>query len=136
MRVLLDTNILLAGLFTRGVCERVLDLCWTRAPAMTVVASEQILAEFFANATAKFGAPPEKVIETIHRLRLRMEIAEPVDVGVTECRDPSDLPILGAALAGAVEFLVTGDGDLLALGSFRGIEIVSPRQFYDRIAAL
>lgn len=133
MRIVLDTNVLLAGVFTRGVCERVLDLCWTRSPSVTVIASEYLLAEFSSNATAKFGAPPSLVAEAIQQFRQRMEIVEPVEIGGAPCRDADDVPILGTALAGQAELLVTGDGDLLALGMFQGVTVVSPRQFFDRV---
>jgi predicted nucleic acid-binding protein len=41
--------------------------------------------------------------------------------------------VLGTAVAGGGELLVTGDAELLALGSFEGIPIVTPRQRYDRL---
>ena len=40
---------------------------------------------------------------------------------------------LEAAVAGNVDYLVSGDGHLLELSSFRGIDIVTPRTFYDRL---
>ena len=42
------------------------------------------------------------------------------------CRDPEDDQVLALALAAKVELIVTGDGDLLSLGSFEGIAIVAP----------
>jgi predicted nucleic acid-binding protein len=41
--------------------------------------------------------------------------------------------VLDTATAGAVSCLVTGDQQLPALGGFRGIEILSPLAFYDRL---
>jgi len=48
-------------------------------------------------------------------------------------RDKDDLPVLGTAIAGSVAALVTGDQELLALGLFRGVAILSPRDFYGRL---
>jgi len=135
VRAVLDANVLLAGVFTRGVCERVLDICWENAPAIVVVGSEHILGEFAENAEAKFGAPTAEVAEAVAKLRRRMEVVEPSAVAPDSCRDVNDLPVLGTAVAGNADYLVTGDGDLLLLKSFHGIAIVSPREFYDLIHA-
>jgi predicted nucleic acid-binding protein len=48
------------------------------------------------------------------------------------CRDPDDLPVLGTAVAGNANVLVTGDDDLLTLREFQGMAILSPREFHDR----
>jgi putative PIN family toxin of toxin-antitoxin system len=132
VRILLDANVLLAGVFTRGVCERLLDICWESSPAI-VVCSEHILGEFAENAETKFGAPHNEVADAVDKLRHRVELVEPGDVPLDACRDPDDLPILGTAMAGKVDYLVTGDGDLLILKAFQEIPIVSPRELYDSI---
>jgi uncharacterized protein len=43
-------------------------------------------------------------------------------------RDPNDDMILDCAVAASAEYVVTRDDDLLSLGSYSGIEIVSPEQ--------
>jgi predicted nucleic acid-binding protein len=45
------------------------------------------------------------------------------------CRDPDDDNILGAAISGGCDCIVTGDKDLLVLKQYEGIEILSPREF-------
>ena len=45
------------------------------------------------------------------------------------CRDPEDDAILACALEARVDYLVTGDEDLLELKVFKGIRIVTPRDF-------
>lgn len=48
---------------------------------------------------------------------------------IRACRDPKDDQFLEAAIAGAAEFVVSGDADLLSLDPFRGIRIVNPAAF-------
>lgn len=50
------------------------------------------------------------------------------DIGPA-CRDPNDDHVLATALAVKAEAIVTGDKDLLTLGQFRGMRIVTARAF-------
>jgi predicted nucleic acid-binding protein len=54
----------------------------------------------------------------------------PLDLPTDVCRDPTDIPVLGTALAGSASVLVTVDKDLLALGEFQGIAIIKPGEFW------
>lgn len=58
------------------------------------------------------------------------EIVMPSET-VAVCRDPKDNMYLELALSAGATCLVTGDVDLLVLGSFQGIPIVNARQFVD-----
>ena len=51
------------------------------------------------------------------------------------CRDPDDDYLLGCAAAGGVDYLVTGDADLLSVGRYRGVSIVDARQFLGLVSA-
>ncbi|HBG93235.1 MAG: hypothetical protein A2X54_04630 [Nitrospirae bacterium GWF2_44_13] len=45
------------------------------------------------------------------------------------CGDADDDNVLACALAAKAAYLVTGDADLLAVKNFRGVKIISPRDF-------
>ena len=66
---------------------------------------------------------------------LRTLIQESFFVEITEkiqvCRDAKDDKFLELAVSGDASCLITGDDDLLILHPFRGISIVSPRQFLE-----
>lgn len=49
------------------------------------------------------------------------------------CRDPNDDMFLSAALAGKVDYIVSGDKDLLVLNSVLDLKIINPRQFLDAV---
>ena len=48
---------------------------------------------------------------------------------VTGCRDPDDDKFLELAVNGRADVIVSGDDDLLALDTFRGIPIITPAAF-------
>ncbi len=139
MRVVVDTNTLISGLIGGGgPPARVLDL-W-REGALTVLFSAEMAAEYrevlLRPAFAVLGAEDERLelLEKLLALDNAHAVAVSEGVRVVE-RDPDDNRVLECALAGAADAVVTGDGDLLALGEFRGVLIVSPRRFLDLLAA-
>ncbi len=132
MRVVLDTNVLLAGLATHGLCEQLVMLTFRDH---VVVLSEHILGEVAKHYVGKFKATEEQAAHVVAVLRSQGEIVEPTTVPTEACADTDDLPVLGTAVAGKAECLVTGDQELLELGSYEGIPVLSPRAFYDRVRA-
>ncbi len=130
MRVFLDTNVLLAGFATHGLCEALLKLAYRDH---VVVVSEHILQEVERHYRGKFKATKSQAAAVVAFVRLNSELVEPASVPRGTIRDKDDLPILGTALAGAAACIVSGDGELLALGRFAGVDILSPRAFYDRL---
>ena len=132
MRAVLDTNVLLSAMFTPGVCEVLLDVCLV-ADDVELILSEHILTEFHHHGTNKFGAPAEKVEAATTLLRQRCELVEPAAVPSEAFEDPADLPVLGTAIASRADCLVTGDRKLLALKTYHGVALLSPRAFFDRL---
>ena len=55
------------------------------------------------------------------------------DLSINACRDPKDNFILEIAAESKADFIVTGDKDLLTLKSFRGIPIIKPNEFLNRL---
>ena len=132
MKVVLDTNVLLSGVFTRGICEALLDVC-LGSEEHEVVISEHILREFVHHASEKFNVPAKELRLAVTSLREQVKLVEPAPVAADACRDSDDLPVLGTLLAADADCLVTGDKDLLVLCEFNGHPILSPRQFWQRL---
>lgn len=130
MRIVLDTNVLLAGVATHGICEGLLAICFRDH---SVVLSDHILDELAEHYGGKFKASDEQAALVVDTLRKHSEIVEPAPISQDVFGDVDDLPVLGTAVAGQADYLVTGDKQLLELGSHQGIPILSPREFYDRI---
>lgn len=130
MRVVLDTNVLLAAIATHGLCQALVALVFRDH---VVILSEHILGEVAKHYRGKFKATKRQADAAVAVLRANGEIVEPVTVPLATVRDKDDLPVLGTAVAGSAVVLVTGDQELLLLGLFRGVAILSPRDFYERL---
>lgn len=63
-----------------------------------------------------------------------VELVEPAVIPPTS-RDPDDDAVLACAVAAHADFIVSGDADLLVLGAFSGIPIVTAPQALEGIAA-
>ena len=130
MRIVLDTNVLLAGVATHGICEGLLTLSFRDH---SVILSEHILNEFAEHYVGKFKATAQQAAPVVETFRKHGEIVVPFPMSPDACGDVDDLPVLGTAVAGQADYLVTGDKQLLESGSHQGIPILSPREFYERI---
>lgn len=128
MRVVLDTNVLVAASAANGVCRRLVEYCLLREE---VILSEPILAELEEKLTEKFSVPPAEATLRVRRLAEEVTLVEPEPLPVGICRDPDDDAILATALAAEADYLVTGDQDLLVLERYASARIVTPRQFIE-----
>ena len=128
MILVLDANVLIAALITKGVCAELLDRCVLRHK---ILASETILADVDEHLRGKFKYSDEDAREAIGVLRSKTVIVAPNPLESPVCRDPDDDHILATAITGQARCIVTGDKDLLVLERFRGVEIISPAAFAD-----
>jgi putative PIN family toxin of toxin-antitoxin system len=127
VRLFLDTNVLVSALTTRGLCSEILE---TVIDSHELLISEALLEELRRVLTKKFQAPPSVTNGFLALLKKHGRMTRPIqDCGVN-LKDSDDLPILGAAMAGNADALVTGDKELLALGRPGTLVIVSPREFW------
>lgn len=132
MKVVLDTNVLLAGLATHGICEGLVAIAFRDH---TVVLSEHILNEFAEHYVGKFKATDQQAALVVSTFRKLSQIVIPAPVPSDAFDDADDRPVLGTTVAAGADCLVTGDMQLQSLGTYQGIPILSPREFYDRIHA-
>ncbi len=128
VKVVLDASVLIPGLVAPGMCWEVVGHCLEKHE---VVLSDYLLAEVRRNLLGKMKLSVRRtdvLLDSLHVAAAAIVEPEPVERGA--CRDPKDLPVLGTAVAGAADCLVTGDKDLLVLGSFRGVTILRPADFW------
>jgi putative PIN family toxin of toxin-antitoxin system len=138
MRAVLDTVIFVRALINpKGRWGRLL---FDHSGTYVIVLSPEIVRE---------------VLEVIHRPELRKrfpEMAEPARIDlvlatledaeifepnerVTVCRDPKDDKFFECAVAGAADYIVSEDKDILAVGAHRGTRTTSAAEFLSMISA-
>jgi putative PIN family toxin of toxin-antitoxin system len=132
VRIVFDANVLVAAFAARGLCADLFEACLS---SHECVAAPRILAETEEALRRKVRLPAPRAAAIRRFLEEHLRVVPPAAVEGDACRDPDDLPVLGAAIAAGADCIVSGDGDLLELGSFRGIPILKPRALWERISA-
>jgi putative PIN family toxin of toxin-antitoxin system len=127
VRLVCDTNVLIAGLVADGLCR---DIVKRRLPRHELFTSKALLAELNEKLRDKFGVDPDSV-PFIKTYRDRATIIRPAALAASVCRDRDDNEVLAVATAAKATAIVTGDKDLLTLKTHGGIPILSPRLFVE-----
>ncbi len=130
MRLVFDTNVIVAGLVSEGLCHELVE---THLPDHTAILSRFLWDELVQKLQDKFSLAADDLplLDLYHR---HATWVEPQPLAAPTCRDTDDDWVLATAIAGRAEAIVTGDGDLLALGAYQGVASLSPRQLIERFA--
>jgi putative PIN family toxin of toxin-antitoxin system len=137
MRVVLDTNVVVSGLIWGGKPYQLLraatdgEIELFTSPLLLDELRE-VLARGHLVSRLAAKSPPSSVAQAV---RLYGELAVVVSPSATPkaSRDPDDDEVLACALAAHADFIVSGDKDLLTLGSFEGIPILTAVEAAGRI---
>lgn len=133
MKVVLDTNVVVSAVFFGGVPGRILS-AWS-AGTLALVLSPAILEEY-RRVGYELGRQRPDVNETFEPLLALIAMnamivdAPPLVDRVSE--DPDDDMFLAAAVASQTQLIVSGDRHLVRVSGWRGIDVLTPRQFVDR----
>ncbi len=127
MRLVVDTNVLIAGLVAEGLCR---DIVKRRLPACELFTSRALLDELTEKMREKFGLHPRDW-PLLQAYQNEATTVKPVQIPKLVRRDPDDDDVLATARAAQADIILTGDQDLLVLQEFQGIQILSPRQFVE-----
>ena len=130
MKVVLDTNVFVSGVFFGGPPHKILE-AW-RDGKVQLLLSPAILEEYqrvMRELAVQF--PEIKVEALMDFMIVHSEIILPPSLPPVIQVDPSDDKFLECAVAGEATCIVTGDKHLLKLLKFRGIPILKPREFVE-----
>ena len=130
MRILIDTNILISGLYFHGLPKKLLreiDL-----EKFNICVNEEIISEYTEKIDNKFSKSKyildkdlrEKIFSSFKNFNKISDLKI--------CRDPDDDKFINCAIDAKAIYIVSGDNDLLTIKNFAGIEIVTAREFYEK----
>ncbi len=128
--IVLDTNVLLSGIAYPNSIPGKIIAAW-RNGGIEVVLSHYILGELqrvLPKLNHRLGWSQQEIQDFIDSLAFLANLVEPLPTDEINLRDQADQPVLGTLLASKVNYLVTGDKDLLALAN--QYPIVTPAEFW------
>jgi putative PIN family toxin of toxin-antitoxin system len=134
MKAILDTNVLISAyVFPGGTPEAVYRLALEGR--LEIGTSRTLLAELGRVLGQKFGWTADRVEAAVAQVARIAMVVEPSEAFQVVIADPADDRVLEAAHAFGADVIVSGDRHLLDLGTWSGIEIISPAGLIARRSA-
>lgn len=134
LRVVVDTNVLVSGLF--GIKDspssqilkayRSQKIILANSPLILEEVSEVINRERIVKLTKMSSG---QRLDLIDKLIERSDVTSGKQFVEQIGRDIKDDKFLACAIEAKAEYLITGDEDLLVLKEYGGVKIITPRQF-------
>ncbi len=128
MKIVLDTNVLVSGIFFSGLPADILR-AWSRGK-FRLVLSPEILDEYTrvtAELAEKFsGIDVQRILDLIV---VHSEVFSPAPMPEQVCEDPHDDMFIAAAIDSRAKIIVSGDKHLLKVSGYQGVSVITPRQF-------
>jgi putative PIN family toxin of toxin-antitoxin system len=132
MKVVVDTNVVISGVFFGGMPSRVLE-AW-RDGEFDLVVSPEVLEEYRRvgeELTARF--PGVSLAPFLALLVMNAEIVEAPGLSDQVSRDRDDDKFIACALAANCQTIISGDKDLLEVTGYQGLKVVAPREFLESV---
>lgn len=129
LRFVFDTNVIVSAVLLAGSTPRqAFDKALDEGVILISVPVLLELAEVLGRAKLNKYLLEEERMRFLVALLKESELIEVTDT-ITECRDVRDNKFLELAADGKADYLISGDEDLLVLNPFRGIPILTARDF-------
>lgn len=129
MKAVIDTNVVISGLFWKGPPAEVLAM-WFRKRFEWIVSAD-ILEEYHLTLQAletKYGPSPSAK-QVLREISLSATLLVPAKLREQVCTDPDDDKFIAAAVATGTSTIVTGDKALLHTDGYGGIRVIKPVSF-------
>jgi hypothetical protein len=139
MRIVADTNVVVSALLWGGPPRAILVAA--REQRIALFTSAPLIAELedvlgrakLARRFAAIGRTPDELLD---RYLALVSFVTPATLAAPISRDPDDDNVIATAIAARAELIVSGDRDLLDLGSYREMPIVDAAAAVERIEAV
>jgi uncharacterized protein len=133
VKVVIDTNVFISGIFFSGAPYQVLQ-AW-RDQKIQVVISPEIMAEFQRVAEIfaqeRPGVNLSKILDYVFQNAIFFEAPE---LPESVCTDPDDDKFFACALASGSKLIVSGDKHLLKASGYHEVEVLRPSDFISKFS--
>ena len=131
MRIVLDTNVFISGIFFSGAPSQILKK-WGNQN-FQIVLSQDILDEYQRVAqelSSKY--PSVDILPIIEMVTIYGQFVDTQVIDITVCEDPDDNKFIECAIVSNCKIIVSGDKHLLKLAGYKGIAVLNPRDFVEK----
>lgn len=140
MRIVLDTNVVTSALLWRGIPYQLLQTLRLRSN-LQLYSSAALLEELADVLTRRslakqLASTNKQTGNVLLDYTSAVQFIEAAPLARPVCRDPDDDAVLALAVAAQADPVVSGDQDLLVIGQFEDIPIVTTRVALERLAAI
>ncbi len=130
MRIVIDTNVLISGVFFGGFPRKILSS--VVGQKITACATTEIINEYEEIVQEMIDRKQGHIDKSILSPLIKvMEIIEPI-THIEICRDPDDNKFLECAKDSHALYIVSGDKDLLVIKEYENVQIVTAKDFYEK----
>lgn len=130
LRVVIDTNIFISAILTKGDNQSILIKAWKRTHKYQLFITEEIIQEAL-KVMNRLNVDPDIIADwdkTIRKNAIMVTSDKKIEV-IKD--DPPDNKFLECAIASRADYIITGDRHLKKLNEFEGIKIVDTKKFLD-----
>ena len=131
MKIILDTNVLISGIFFTGPPSQILK-AWKNSK-LQIVLSQEFLDEYQRVAESlAANFPTVDILPIIELITIHGQLIDTKNFDVSVCDDPDDNKFIECAIASNCKIIISGDKHLLNVSGFQGTTVLKPRDFVDR----
>ncbi len=130
MKIVLDTNVFISGIFFSGPPSQILR--YWQQKKLQIILSQDILDEYQRVAESlSIKYPSIDIIPIIELVTIHGQFVDTQGVDITVCEDPNDNKFIECAIASDTKVIVSGDKHLLRINVYKGTTVLKPREFLE-----
>jgi putative PIN family toxin of toxin-antitoxin system len=134
LRCVFDTNVIVsAALIAESVPRQAFDKALDEGAILISAPVLLELAEVLGRPKLNKYLTEEQRMRFLVALLREAELVEITET-IRDCRDPKDDKLLELAVCGKADYIVSGDQDLTVLNPFRGVQVLTPKEFIDLVS--
>ncbi len=135
MKVVLDTNVFVSGIFFAGPPYRILE-AWRDGKVQLIISQE--IADEYRRVVIELSKQYSIIdaVPILEYVTQNMELINAPVLSESVCTHPDDDKFIACAIAADCDIIVSGDKHLLKVSGYCGVQVLKPRVFVDKFLPL